>query len=171
MSFIRPAEPSDLPAIVDIYNHYIEHTPVTFDIELVTVETRRAWFDRFGETGRYRLFVADVEGQIVGYAGTIPFRPKAAYETTVETTIYLHPDRTGGGIGRRLYEALFASLAGEDVRRVVAGMTLPNDASQRLHESLGFEFVGIYHEVGRKFGRYWDVAWYERSAAFGTDVA
>ena len=74
--------------------------------------------------------------------------------------IYLAPDMTGQGLGRRLYAALFEALAREDIHRVFGGITLPNEASVRLHLGFGFEPVGIYREVGRKFGRFWDVATY-----------
>lgn len=159
---IRPAIRADLPRLTEIYNHYVIHTPVTFDVEPYTVERREAWFNQFGVSGRYRLFVAEENGSVVGYAGTTRFRPKAAYETTVETTIYCDQHAIGEGIGSRLYGALFDALKDEDIRRIVAGYTLPNPASAALHERFGFQRVGIFTENGRKFGRYWDVAWNER---------
>ena len=162
---IRPAVATDLPRLTEIYNHYVVHTPVTFDVEPYTVERRQGWFDQFGPTGRYRLLVAEEGGRVIGYAGTTRFRPKAAYETTVETTVYCTPDCLGKGIGRQLYAALFAALQGEDIHRFVAGYALPNAASAALHEKFGFKLVGVFTEIGRKFGRYWDVAWTERKAA------
>src|SRR5262249_5716419 len=159
---IRPAKKTDLLRLTEIYNHYVIHTPVTFDLEPKTVESRVSWFEQFGLTGRYRLFVAEENGLILGYAGTTRFRPKAAYDTTVETTIYCAPEATGKGIGSRLYAALFASIAGEDLRRRVAGYPLPNPASAALHERFGFKLVGVFKENGRKFARYWDVAWTDR---------
>jgi phosphinothricin acetyltransferase len=86
----------------------------------------------------------------------------AQFAATVETTIYCGPEATGKGIGRRLYAALFAAIAGEDIRRILAGYALPNPASAALHERFGFRLVGVFSENGRKFGRYWDVAWTER---------
>src|ERR1700682_3878354 len=85
---IREASRTDLPRLTEIYNHYVVHTPVTFDVEPYSVEHRAAWFDQFSQRGRYRLLVADEGHVVVGYAGTTRFRPKAAYETTVETTVY-----------------------------------------------------------------------------------
>ena len=161
---IRPAARADLPRLTEIYNHYVVNTPVTFDIEPYTVDRREAWFSQFGATGRYRLFVAEERGLVIGYAGTTRFRPKAAYETTVETTIYCAPEAVGKGIGPRLYTVLFDSLSGEDIRRFVAGYTLPNPASAALHARFGFKPVGVFTENGRKFGRYWDVTWLERPA-------
>ncbi len=162
---IRPAELNDLPRLTEIYNHYVLHTAVTFDVEPYTVETRQTWWQQFDSTGRYRLLVAEEQAKVVGYAGTTRFRPKAAYETTVETTIYCAPDMMGKGVGRTLYEALFRALEGEDIRRFVAGYALPNPASAALHERFGFKVVGVFTEIGRKFGRYWDVVWTERHVA------
>jgi phosphinothricin acetyltransferase len=159
---IRPAALADLPRLTEIYNHYVIHTPVTFDIEPYSVEKRAAWFEQFGPAGRYRLLVAEGGSGVVGYAGTTRFRPKPAYDTTVETTIYCAPDAVGKGIGSSLYSALFESIAGEDVHRIVAGYTLPNPGSAALHARFGFKPVGVFQENGRKFGRYWDVAWSQR---------
>ena len=161
---IRRAERADLARMTELYNYYVLNTPVTFDVEAHTVERREAWFAQFGVTGRYRLLVAEENGAVVGYAGTTRFRPKAAYETTVETTIYCAPEAVGKGIGRRLYAELFEVLKGEDVHRFVAGYTLPNAASEALHRQFGFKAVGVFSEIGRKFGKYWDVRWVERAA-------
>jgi phosphinothricin acetyltransferase len=159
---IRPAVRGDLPRLTEIYNHYVIHTPVTFDIEPYTVEKRAAWLAQFGARGRHRLMVAEENGVVLGYAGTTQFRVKAAYDTTVETTIYCDQQAIGKRIGSRLYSALFEALKDEDINRIVAGYTLPNDASAALHQRCRFKPVGIYTEVGRKFGRYWDVQWTER---------
>jgi phosphinothricin acetyltransferase len=159
---IRPAERSDLPRLTEIYNYFVMNTPVTFDVEPYTVERRAAWFEQFALAGRYRLVVAEENGAVVGYAGTTRFRAKPAYDTTVETTIYCSPETVGKGAGSRLYAALFEAIADEDIHRIVAGYTLPNPASEALHTRFGFKPVGVFSEVGRKFGRYWDVAWTER---------
>jgi phosphinothricin acetyltransferase len=159
---VRNASLHDLQQVTDIYNYYVVHTPITFDLEPFTVEQRTPWFRQFSPFGRYRLFVAERGGQILGYAGTTRFRPKAAYDTTVETTVYCAPKAVAKGIGRRLYTELFAALAQEDIRRIVAGYALPNPASAALHASFGFKTVGFFSENGRKFDRYWDVLWMER---------
>jgi len=160
---IRPAERGDLARMTEIYNYYVLNTPVTFDVEVYTVERREAWFAQFGTAGRHRLVVAEENGIVMGYAGTTRFRPKAAYETTVETTIYCAPEAVGKGIGRRLYAELFEVLKGEDIHRFVAGYALPNAASEALHRRFGFKEVGVFSENGRKFGQYWDVCWAERA--------
>lgn len=155
---IREARADDLPALLAIYNHYVLHTPATFDVEPRTLAQRREWFAQFASTGRYRCFVAVDGATVIGWASSAKFKEKPAYETTVEASIYLAPGRDGRGTGRKLYETLFAALAPEDIHRVFAGITVPNDASVALHERMGFKLVGTYPEVGRKFGRYWDTA-------------
>ena len=159
---IRRVEQGDLPALLEIYNHYVRETPVTFDIEPRTLAQRQAWLDTFAVSGRYQCFVAVKDGQPVGWASSHRYNERAAYDTTVASSIYLAPDATGQGLGRRLYAVLFDALKAEDVHRLFGGITLPNEASVRLHRSFGFELVGTYPEVGRKFGRYWDVAAYLR---------
>ena len=161
---IRPSTRNDWPRLTEIYNYYIINTPVTFDIEPYTVERREPWFAQFADSGRHRLLVAEADTGIIGYAGTMRFRPKAAYETTVETTIYCAHDAAGKGVGSQLYAALFDTLQGEDIHRFVAGYTMPNPATAAIHERFGFKVVGVFTEVGRKFGRYWDVCWTERAA-------
>ncbi len=162
---LRPARDGDLPAVVAIYNHWVETSPVTFDLEPVTVESKRAWFAGFAPAGRWRMIVAEVDGALAAYAYSHVHRNRAAYDTSVETSVYTHPDRLGLGLGRRLMKALLRELEGEDVHRAFAGIALPNEASVALHESLGFRHVGTFTDAGRKFGRFWSVAWYEK--AFG----
>jgi phosphinothricin acetyltransferase len=157
---IRRAERTDLPALLDIYNHYVLTTPITFDIEPRTLEQRQAWLDQFSTGGKHRCFVAVRAGKAAGWSCSAQFKEKAAYATTVETSIYLAPGETGRGLGRQLYETLFEALRGEDIHRAYAGVTLPNDASASLHEAVGFRLIGIQPQVGRKFGKFWDVALY-----------
>ncbi|MGW1608943.1 N-acetyltransferase family protein [Streptomyces sp. NPDC002285] len=165
---VRPGVERDLEALTDIYNHYVRETPITFDTAVFTPEERRPWLLSHPEDGPHRLMVATQatpgadSQRIRGYATSSAFRPKPAYETSVEVTVYLAPDTGRRGVGTLLYKALFEALDGEDVHRAYAGIAQPNEASTRLHERFGFRYVGTYREVGRKFGRYWDVAWYEK---------
>lgn len=159
---IRRAELEDLPRIVEIQNYYIEHTHITFDVHPFTPEQRREWFRDHNNGSRYRLLIAEDQQKIVGYACTGRFRPKPAYETTVEVSVACDPNAIGKRIGTRLYEELFAILGGEDLHRAVAGIAQPNPASNALHQRFGFRPVGTFTEVGRKFGRYWDVLWMEK---------
>src|SRR5262249_9893295 len=159
---VRPASAADLPALTDIYNHYIVNTPTRFALEPFTPDGRRAWFEAHSASGPHRLLVADADGTLVGYATSSRWRPKAAYDTTVESSVYCRADAVGGGIGSLLYGALFQALATEDVHRIVAGVALPNPASVALHARFGFREIGVFTQVGRKFDQYWDVAWFER---------
>ncbi|WP_307624137.1 GNAT family N-acetyltransferase [Streptomyces sp. V3I7] len=161
---VRPGIESDLAALTDLYNHYVRETPITFDTAPFAPEERRPWLLSHPEDGPHRLMVArDADsGDVLGYATSSPYRAKAAYGTSVETTVYVAPHAGRRGVGTLLYKALFEALAGEDLHRAYAGIAQPNEASTRLHERFGFRYVGTYREVGRKFGRYWDVAWYEK---------
>jgi len=160
---VRPGEEGDLAGLTELYNYYILNTPITFDLEPYTVETRRPWFETFRKTGPHRILVATRDEKVLGYVSSGGFRSKRAYDTTIETSIYLAPEATGQGIGSQLYAALFDALKKEDLHRALAGATLPNDASIRLHERFGFKSVCTFSEVGRKFGKYWDVCWMEKT--------
>ncbi|HMF03990.1 MAG TPA: GNAT family N-acetyltransferase [Acidimicrobiia bacterium] len=159
---IRPGQAGDLAQLNDIYNHYVRETPITFDIEPITMAQRTEWFGHYDEGGRHRLLVATAEERLLGYATSSPWHVRRAYETSIETSIYLAPDATGRGVGSALYSRLFDELDGEDIHRAYGGMTIPNPASIALHERFGFERVAYFSEQGRKFGRYWDVALYEK---------
>ncbi|MEU4795200.1 N-acetyltransferase family protein [Streptomyces sp. NPDC023327] len=165
---VRPGVESDLEALTDLYNHYVRETAITFDTVAFLPEQRRPWLLSHPKDGPHRLLVAQETrsdarpGRLLGYATSGPLRPKPAYATSVEVSVYCAPHAAGRGIGTLLYTALFTALEREDLHRAYAGIALPNPASVRLHERFGFRHVGTYEEVGRKFGRYWDVAWYER---------
>ena len=158
---IRSAQWQDLPAMTALYNHSIVTSPCTFDIEPYSVETRAPWFEKF-DGYRWQCLVAEENGVVLGYGCSGEFKPKAAYRTSVEVSIYVDGTAHRRGIARTLYSALFNALAGTGVHRAYAGITLPNEASVALHREFGFTDVGIYREVGNKFGRYWDVLWMER---------
>lgn len=161
---VRDGIAGDLERLTAIYNHYVTTSAATFDIEPMTVEQRRVdWFCHYRADGPHRLLVAVEGGVVLGYATSSPFRPKAAYATTVATSVYCAPEATGRGLGSILYHRLFRDLGGHDLHRAVAGITLPNPASVALHLKFGFTEIGTEHEVGRKFGRYWDVQRFERA--------
>jgi len=160
-ALVREATGDDLPSITDIYNHYVRTSPATFDLEPVSLENRRAWMGNYAG-GRHRLFVATAGAAITGYATSGKVREKPGYLVSVETTVYVHPEHLGKGLGKSLYAAIFSALANEDVHRAYAAVVLPNPASIALHERFGFEPVGLFREIGRKFDRYWDVQWMER---------
>lgn len=162
---IRNATEADLAELTDIYNYYVVNTHVTFDTEPFEPLDRQVWYNSYSSTGRYRLLVASSmdTGKILGYASSSQLRPKAAYDTSVETSVYLHPGEVGKGTGSKLYKSLLTHLESEDIHRCYGIIALPNDASITLHKNLGFVQVAHLNQVGRKFGKYWDVVWMEKA--------
>lgn len=157
---VREADIADLPQLVDIFNHYILNGHATFGTELYTVESRRPWFDSYGR-GRHRLLVAETADGILGYTTSSRYRPGAAFDFTVETSIYLHPDKRRAGIGSTLYTALFEALKDQPIHLAVAGIASPNPASIALHRKFGFEEVGTFKEYGRKNGAWISSTWFQ----------
>src|SRR5262249_6291935 len=150
----------DLPSITTIHNHYIVHTHITFDVRPNQPEDRVSWFHEHSGGGRYQMLVAcDGDGSVIEYTCSGRFRTKEAYDTTVETSVACREAAVGRGIGTLLYQALFDALADQDINRIVAGIAQPNPASNALHERFGFQRIGMFSEVGHKFGKYWDVLW------------
>ena len=142
---IREGRAEDLPRLLEIYNHYVDQTPVTFDIAPLGLERRRQWFDGFATEGPHRLFVLEVGETVQGYASSGVFRSKPAYERSVETSIYLAPEAVSAGLGTALYQHLLDVLAAEPlVHRAYAGVTLPNEPSIALHVRCGFQAAGAF---------------------------
>lgn len=156
---IRSVRSKDAEAIARIYNHYIENSVITFEetpIDAAEVGSR------IGDpTTDLPWFVCESDGVVVGYAYASPWNKRAAYRHTVEVSIYLDCAAVGKGMGRRLYSHLIEDLRARSIHAVIGGVALPNPASVALHESLGFEKVAHYREVGRKFGRWIDVAYWQ----------
>lgn len=159
---IRHCAPGDYGSIVAIYNYYIENSHVTFDTRPHSIGERVPWFAQFGDSGPHQLLVAESGESVLGYCCSTPFNKRPAYSVSVETSVYLNEDATRQGIGMQLYAELLQNLDGIGLHGAYAGVSLPNNASVKLHESLGFRRVGVYEEVGHKFDKYWSVAWYER---------
>jgi len=157
---IRAATERDVHAIARIYAHYVRETPITFDLE---PPAEAVWRERIAS--RYPWFVIEADGEVAGWASGGPFRPKAAYEHTLETSIYLDPTHWGRGLGRPLYGALLAEATARGFHVAIAGVTVPNDRSVALHERLGFTRAGTFAEVGRKFEAWHDVAFFRRALA------
>lgn len=157
---IRPVRRTDAPALARIYNHYIEKTVVTFATEPVTeddmVEDLRVASDTLP------WLVWETDGRVDGYAMASAWKSRCAYRYSVETTIYLAPDAGGAGIGTQLYEALLEKVEAAGHHSALGGIALPNPASVRLHEKLGFEKVGHLKEVGRKFDAWVDVGYWQK---------
>ena len=160
---MRPGRESDLQEILEIHNHFVRETSVTFEMDAATLENRVEWFAQFDETGPYRLLVAENENRLAGYAASTRFHERPAYAPSVMTSVYLHPDQTGKGIGQELYAALLDTLQKtEEVHRAYGLVVIPNPASEHLHEKLGFRKAGLLEEAGYKFGAYHSVRIYER---------
>jgi phosphinothricin acetyltransferase len=159
---VREAVEADLEPINNLYNHYVRNFHYTFDVEPWTLEMRREWFGHYAKSGPHRLVIAADGDDVAGFAASHMFRPKIGYNTSIETTIYLGDNHTGQGVGTKLYKHLFKLVESEDLHRAYAGIAMPNPASVALHEKLGFKRVAYFSEQGRKFDKYWDVAWYEK---------
>ena len=156
---IRSATARDAPKIAAIYAPYVRDTVITFEFEAPSADefaARMATGD-----GRYPWLVAEGASGILGYAYASVFRARPAYRNTAESTVYIDQSARHRGIGRALMEALLAELRHRAFHRVIAGVTLPSDASVRLHERLGFTKVGVFREVGRKFDQWHDVGFWE----------
>lgn len=159
---VEVAQVGDLPAVAAIYGVHVRRSASSFDLEpppLARWEQAHAGLDP--DRGHH-LLVARSSGAVLGWAKSGAFRDRAAYASSVEVSVYVDPESGGRGIGGALYRELFALLGDAPVHRAYAGITQPNPASVALHLRHDFHHVGTYSEVGRKFDRWWDVAWYER---------
>ena len=157
---IRKVSYSDAATIAEIYNYYIRNTIITFEMEPVTPDEIAARIAKCLEIGPYLVYEAD--GEVIGYAYISKFRERKAYENTVESTIYLKNGLGGKGLGFQLYSELLSRVASQ-YHTITAGIALPNDTSVRLHEKCGFIKVGHFSEVGRKFGKWIDVGFWQKS--------
>lgn len=156
---IRKANLTDAAQIAEIYNFYIKNTHQTFETEPLSADEMRTRISDISEDFPY--LVAEENGTICGYAYAAQFKLRRAYEFSVEVSIYVKADAKQKGIGTQLYEKLFAELRETDFHAIIAGISLPNDASIRFHEKFGFEKVAHFREVGYKLGRWVDVGFWE----------
>lgn len=157
---LRQATIADAADIARIYNHYIETSPATFEVEpLAPEEIQR----RIAETLAQGLpwLVCLEQGDVVGYAYATPWRPREAYRFSAEITVYISPYRTGRGFGKVLYAGLLHQLRAKSLRTAVAGIALPNEASVKLHETMGMHKVAHFEAVGFKFDRWIDVGYWQ----------
>jgi phosphinothricin acetyltransferase len=157
---IRAARESDFDAVAEVINHYIRETAIHFGAEPVTAaELREPWSIH---REMYPFLVAEVEGRFAGFSKAGSYRERAAYAWTVETTVYLAPGMERKGIGKALYERLLAILREQGFETAIGGIALPNEASVRLHEALGFVKVGHIARAGWKFARFHDLGFWQR---------
>lgn len=159
---IRRATADDLEGITRVYDQYIVDSHVSFDVEPWPRTRRLAWWDEHQGHPGLVVLVADVDGEVVGAAYSSWYRPKVAYERSVETSVVLDGEWVGRGLGRRIYGALMDELAAAGTHRAYAVVALPNDASVALHHRLGFRDVGVQDECGWKLGRYWSTLTLEK---------
>lgn len=159
VELIRTAEIEDVPMILDIYSYYVENTTITFEIKPPDIEEMKR---RLIETVKtFDWIIYELNETIAGYAYYTKFRERKAYDYSCETTVYVHKDLTGKGIGSALYGQLINRLEKTSKAVAIGGISLPNDASVRLHEKLGFKNIGILKNVGRKFNKWIDVGYWE----------
>ena len=157
---IRPISDADAESVTRIYNHYITHTIVTFETEPVeSVEI----LDRIRDTRAAGLpwIVAESGTGLAGFAYASRWKGRCAYRFSVESSIYLDAGQTGHGLGKRLYAHLIDEIRAISMHSVIGGISLPNDASVRLHEKLGFKKIGQFEQVGHKFERWIDVGYWQ----------
>ncbi|MDQ3064295.1 MAG: N-acetyltransferase family protein [Acidobacteriota bacterium] len=156
---IRHAKPEDAGQIAEIYNYYILNTHHTFETEPLSAEEMLERVVEICES--YSYLVAEENGEILGYVYATQFKLRQAYKHSVEASIYVKNQAKQKGIGSQLYEKLLAELAETDVHAIMAGISLPNEASVKFHEKLGYEKVAHFKEVGYKLGRWVDVGFWE----------
>ncbi len=157
---IRPATPDDLAGITAIYDEQVLTGISTFDLEPPPASY---WAHRLASDEPGDHFLVDEDAaEVRGFAYSSDYRPRPGYRLTRETSVYLAERARGRGLGRRLYDALLPRVAADGMHVVLALVALPNPASVALHEACGFELLGTMREVGRKFDRWLDTAWYQR---------
>lgn len=156
---IRDARLEDLEEMAAIYNDAVRKLTATFDLEEKTLEERKEWFHHYG--GRHPLIVAEVDGRIAGYSSLSVFREKEAYDATAELSLYIAEQYRGRGIGKALMTEILRLARVHGFHTVISGITAGNEASIRMHEQFQFEFIGNFREVGKKFGQWQDVLFYQ----------
>lgn len=162
---IRLAVLSDLDGITEIYNQAIEKTVATFDTEPKTIEEQRPWFEQ--HDSQYPIIVTELEGRVVGWASLSRWSDRCAYSKTAEISLYVSEEFQGIGLGRRLMESIIKKGEESGLRTVIARIAEGNPVSIGLHESAGFEHIGVMKKVGEKFGRILDV--YMMQRVYGED--
>jgi L-amino acid N-acyltransferase YncA len=156
---IRFVTVNDAENICAIYNHYIENSIATFEVDAVAVSDMQS---RIGDASAQRpWFVYERDHGLAGFAYASVWKSRCAYRFSLETTVYLSPDHLGRSIGTALYAHLIEDIRKMNIHSLIASIALPNDASIALHEKLGFEKVGQFKEVGWKFDQWIDVGYWE----------
>ena len=157
---IRPVTENDAAAICMIYNHYVETGFISFETELVSESEMASRIKTISST--YPYLVYEEQGKVIAYAYANLWKTRAAYKHSLETTIYASPEILAKGIGRSLYLRLFDSLDRNAVHTLMAVIALPNEASVSFHEKMGYVKAGHFKEVGKKFGDWIDVGYWQK---------
>ena len=158
---IRTAAPADAEAITAIYAQIVANTSISFELAPPSVVEMRGRIEKTLQDLPW-LVSADAQGAVNGYVYASKHRERPAYQWSVDVTAYVREDARGQGVGKRLYQALFVELTALGYFQAFAGIALPNDASVALHESVGFEPIGVYRKVGFKLGAWHDVGWWQK---------
>jgi phosphinothricin acetyltransferase len=161
---LRAASGEDSAAIAEIYRPYVAGSYVSFETEPPDAAEIARRIAQGGDLYPW-LAAEDVGGRLLGYAYASPFRPRAAYRFTVETTVYVREGAHGRGVGAALYAPLIEMLERQGFTQAIGAISLPNEASVRLHERFGFRHAGTYREVGYKLGGWHDVGLWQRPLA------
>src|SRR5688572_8892404 len=156
---IRLAKPDDAAAILDIYTPYIQHTSLTFETEVPTVEQFAQRIGSYLQNWPWLVF--DIGEKIAGYAYASRYRERTGYQWSVECSVYVHDDFFRKGVARQLYARLFELLRIQGFTTVYAVINLPNDVSVKFHESMDFRYFATYENVGYKLGRWKNVGWWQ----------
>jgi len=156
---LRFALPSDAEAVLGIYAPYVRDTAVTFEYEVPDLSSYTERMERI--MASYPFILCEVGQRVVGYAYASRHRDRAAYQWATESSVYIDPEFQGQGLGKRLYAALLEILRHQGFLIVYAVITMPNEASERLHTSVGFSEIGLHRCAGFKLGAWHDVKWYE----------
>jgi L-amino acid N-acyltransferase YncA len=157
---IRSGSINDAPSIQSIYAPIVSDTTISFEEVPPSTEEIAARIEKTLQSFPY--LVAETSGQVIGFAYAGQHRARPAYRWSAEVTVYVAERARGHGVGRALYGALLPTLSEAGFHAAFAGIALPNAASTALHKSMGFDFVGVFREIGYKFGRWHDVAWWQR---------
>jgi L-amino acid N-acyltransferase YncA len=158
---IRAAKPEDAAAITAIYAPIVQGSTISFELQPPTVDEMQARISKTLQRLPW-LVSTNAQGELTGYVYASPHRERAAYQWAVDVSAYVHSSARGTGVGKRLYQALFTELAALGYCQAFAGIALPNVPSVALHESLGFEHLGTYRNVGYKLGAWHNVGWWQK---------
>jgi len=157
---IRNAKTEDAIELLEIYAPLVKDTAISFELSPPSVDEFAKRIEGYGRS--YEWLIAESSNGVLGYAYVTPHRAREAYRFSVETSVYVKEGHRVQGVGKQLYTELFTRLKQTEFHNAFAGIALPNDSSEALHKSMGFEQIGVFSEVGYKHGKWHDVSWWQR---------